>query len=321
MKRHRSITADLFAGLGGLTKAAESVGLRVAIAANHNPIAVRAHSANHPKVRHVMQDLQQADFYDWPRLGVLLGSPACQGNSTAATGGRHGRGKRRGSSPKHDRDRSTAWAIVTCAEVHRPPIVVVENVKEMMTTWILFQAWVAALEALGYHVQLILVDAADCGVPQERERLFIVATLKPLSKIEIPKKPMVPAASIIDLSRGEWQRVKWAAEGVQQRCALARERNFPTGPFITQNTTDHAGRSLDRPLGTVTTVSGHWGVVKPSPRGDLYRLLTIDELRAACGFPQGTWLPRTKTHATRLLGNAVPPPMGEAVLREVLAAA
>jgi len=197
----------------------------------------------------------------------------------------------------------------------------VENVDEMRTTWELFPVWIYGLEKLGYHVQVILVDAADCGVAQERERIFVIATLKQIPAIEVPKQPRVPISSIVDLDRGDWQRVAWAAEGVQQRCALARDRNFPTGPFVIHHSTDHSGRSLDRPLGVVTTASSHWGLIKPSRKGDLYRLMTVAELRDACGFPRTTWLPREKTHATRLLGNAVPPPMAEAVLRPVLEAA
>lgn len=316
----RMTVIDLFAGLGGWTEAAESLGLRVAVAANHNPVAVRAHAANHPRTLHIQQDLQQADFYQWPAHDVLLASPACQGHSQAATGGRAGKGQRRGSSPKHDRDRSTAWAVVTCAEVHRPRIALVENVDDMLR-WVLHATWLAAWKALGYHVQVLVLDAADHSTPQERQRLFFVFSLDPLPAIVPPPQPRIPIAEVVDLRRGEWQRVRWAAEGVQQRVARARERRFPSGPFVTQNTTDHSGRELDRPLGTVTTAPGHWGLVRPSPRGDEYRLISIPELRAACGFRADYWLPKTQRDATRLLGNSVPPPLGRAVLAAVLEAA
>lgn len=310
------VAADLFAGLGGWTEAAESLGVHVAVAANHNEHAVRAHAANHPRTRHVMQDLEQANFHEWPGMGLLLASPACQGHAKAATRG--GTGKR-GSAPKHDRDRATALAVVRCAEVHRPPLVLVENVPDMRG-WELYQWWLDGLRALGYHIQELLLDAADHGVPQERERLFVVASLDPLPAIVVPTRPRIPVAEAVNLQRGEWQRVRWAADGVRDRVARARSRGFPEGPFITQNTTDHSGRELERPLGTVTTVRGQWGVVRPGPRGDEYRVLSVDELREVMGFRRDYWLPRTVGHATRLLGNAVPPPLGAAVLRHVLAA-
>jgi DNA (cytosine-5)-methyltransferase 1 len=309
------IAVDMFAGVGGWTEAAESLGLQVVVAANHNPVAVAAHQANHPRVRHVQQDLQQADFRQWPRHDVLLSSPACQGHSQAAT---NGGGPRRGTAPKHDADRSTAWAVVTCAEVHRPPVVLVENVPEMRS-WVLYGAWAGAFADLGYCRHELLLDAANYGVPQERRRLFVVFTLDARPDLGPPPvQPRIPARAIVDLRRrAGWKPVRLAAPGVRSRCATGRA-NFPAGPFVTHSVTAHPGRSLDRPLGTVTTVPGHWGLVRASSGGDEYRLLTIDELRAAMGFRPGYWLPPTQKDATRLLGNAVPPPLGAAVLRHVL---
>lgn len=306
---------DMFAGLGGWTEAAESLGVRVVIAANHSADAIAAHSANHPHVQHVRQDLQQADFRRWGRLGLLLGSPACQGHSQAAT---CGGGPRRNTAPKHDRDRNTAWAVTTCAEVQRPPTVVVENVPEMQS-WVFFKRWLGCFEDLGYHVTTAVLDAADYGVPQHRKRLFVVCSLNRKIMIDPPKQPQIHARSFVDVRRGVWRPVKDTAPGVRQRCMTGRA-NIPNGPFITHSVTGHPGRLMDRPLGTVTTVPGHWGVVRPGPRGDEYRLLTLDELRAAMGFRRDYWLPRTQKVATRLLGNAVPPPLGAAVLRQVLAA-
>jgi DNA (cytosine-5)-methyltransferase 1 len=314
------IVGDMFAGLGGWTEAAELLGLTVAIAANHNALAVKAHAANHPRTRHVLQDLQQANFHEWPRLNVLLASPACQGHSEAATGGRKGKGKKRGENPKHDRDRSTAWAVIAAAEALRPEVMLVENVLEMLL-WKLYGRWQGCLEDLGYHVQVLRLCASKHGVPQERDRVFIVATRKKLAPIVVPEQPRIPVSEVVDLRRGEWQRVRWAAEGVQERVARARSRGFPEGPFVTQNTTDHSGRDLARPLGTVTTCSGHWGLVRPGPKGDEYRLLMREELRDVCGFRRDYWLPRAVTHAAKLLGNAVPPPLGRAVLKAVLEAA
>src|SRR6476620_5509626 len=113
---------DLFAGMGGTTLGATSAGLRVLVSANHNAVAVATHRLNHPDVDHVTQDLQQANFYDWPDFDVLLASPACQGHSRA-------RGKDR---PHHDGTRSTAWAVVAAAEAKRPSYLAVENVPDFL---------------------------------------------------------------------------------------------------------------------------------------------------------------------------------------------
>jgi DNA (cytosine-5)-methyltransferase 1 len=317
---------DIFAGAGGWAVAAELEDIAVVLAANHNEHAVRTHAQNHPRCRHIQQDLETVDFTKWPRVPLVLASPACQGNSSAATGGKKGRGQPRGTTAKHDRDRATAWVVQDLAEIQEPEISITENVL-LMRRWKRYKAWLRGWEDLGYHVQELVLDAADHGVPgdratpQERERLFVVCSRQPLPPIVVPTLPRVPASSIIDLERGEWQRVRWAAEGVRERVARARSRGFPEGPFITQSTTDHSGRSLDRPLGVVTTVPGQWGVVRPGPKGDEYRVVSVPELRGVCGFRRSYWLPRQVEHATKLLGNAVSPPLGRAVIRAVVQAA
>jgi DNA (cytosine-5)-methyltransferase 1 len=130
---------DLFAGAGGFSEGARMAGVRVAWAANHWPQAVEFHSLNHPDTAHSCQDLQQADWRAVPRHDIMLASPACQGHSLA-------RGKDR---PHHDALRSTAWAVVACAEYHRSPVILVENVPEFRQ-WVLYPAWCSALYRLGY---------------------------------------------------------------------------------------------------------------------------------------------------------------------------
>lgn len=148
---------DLFAGAGGFSTGARLAGCEVVWAANHWPLAVEWHAANHPDAAHVCQDLHQADWTRVPAHDLLLASPCCQGHSRA-------RGKGHGN-PQHDASRSTAWAVVSAAEFHRPQFVVVENVPEFLQ-WALYPAWAAAMQALGYSLSPHIVDSADHGVPQ-----------------------------------------------------------------------------------------------------------------------------------------------------------
>lgn len=102
---------DLFAGAGGFSEGARMAECRVVWAANHWQAAVDTHAANHPDTAHACQDLHQADWTQVPAHDLLLASPACQGHTPA-------RGKER---PHHDACRSTAWAVVSALECHRPP--------------------------------------------------------------------------------------------------------------------------------------------------------------------------------------------------------
>lgn len=86
---HNGLRAvDLFAGWGGFSQAAEQVGVSVVYAANHWPLAVRAHARNHPNTHHECQDLRQADFTKFPAYEILLRPPRAR--ATARRQGPHG---------------------------------------------------------------------------------------------------------------------------------------------------------------------------------------------------------------------------------------
>jgi DNA (cytosine-5)-methyltransferase 1 len=305
---------DLFAGLGGFTEAARLAGLGVVWAANHDRLAVEMHRRNHPDVHHERQDLQQADWSKVPSFDVLLASPACQGHSRGASRGGDGR---RGSAPAHDAMRSTAWAVVSCAEVHRPQLVIVENVPEFLE-WVLYRSWRAALRDLGYKVAEVVLDAADLGVPQHRRRLFVTASRTGRAAIVDPPRQVerVPFVGCVDESADGWEPVAAKPPGVIERVRKGR-RAFPTGMFLTQHVTGHPGRGLHRPIGTITT-KAQWALVREGPHGDEARMITKVELRRAMAFHEGYALPETESASTRLLGNAVPPPMGRYVIESAL---
>jgi DNA (cytosine-5)-methyltransferase 1 len=75
------------------------------------------------------------------------------------------------------------------------------------------------------------------------------------------------------------------------------------------------GRSIDRPIGTVTT-RDRWAIVD----GDRMRMLSVDEYRQAMAFPAGYRLPKTRHEAIHMLGNAVAPPMAGWVIGRILEA-
>lgn len=300
---------DLFAGLGGLTEAAERAGIRVLWAANHWPVAVEYHQRNHPSVRHACQDLQQADFRDAPRHDVLLAAPSCVGHT-------HARGK---DLPRHDAARATAWAVVTAAEVHRPPVVVVENVPGL-TGWVLFPAWLSALQALGYAVTTVEADAADHGVPQHRRRLFVVATRTraPLW-LRLEPEPHLPIGPVLQLDRWAWSPIAREGRSPKTLARIANGRARFGSRFVMPyygSGSGETGRSLDRPIGTITT-RDRWAIVD----GDRMRMLQPPEYAAAMGFAPNVALPGRRDIAIHLLGNALPPPLGRKVLSAVLEAA
>ena len=303
----KATAVDLFAGAGGFTTAARKVGVHVLWAANHWPEAVAVHAVNHPETEHAVQDLRQYDFGTLPDHDMLLASPSCVGHTRA----------RGGEKPHHDLARSTAWAVVSCAEAKRPRVVVVENVVEFLQ-WALYPAWAMAMRALGYALSVNIIDAARCGVPQNRVRVFIVATRSAAPMvIRRPAMDYVPAASFIRWDEGAWVDIEGAdyAEKTMIRIRDGRAR-FGDRFVHAYYGSNKVARSIDRPIGTITTVA-RWGVVD----GGKMRMLLPSEARAAMDFPDDYTLPEKTADALKMLGNAVCPGVAAHVISEVLRAA
>lgn len=296
---------DLFAGLGGFSEGAVLAGMRPVWAGNHWDLACKYHKANHPDTHVVQQDLQQADWRSVPAHDIVLASPACQGHSKA-------RGKEK---PHHDALRSTAWAVVACAEYHRSKAIVVENVVEFQE-WALFPSWCDALRRLGYAVSPHVIDAADHGVPQHRERVFIVCTQSaaPL-KLKFERKAHVPVNDVIEWDAHAWNPVNRPGRSAATLARVAAGRARFGGRFVAPfygSGSGLTGRSIHRPIGTLTTID-RWALVD----GDRMRVLQPTENLAIMSFPKTTHLPPVKRQSCHLIGNAVAPYVARDVLTQL----
>lgn len=297
---------DLFSGLGGFSQAATMAGCKVVWAANHWPQAVQVHAMNHPDTQHACQDLQQADWSQVPRMDILLASPACQGHSRA----------RGADKPHHDVQRATAWAVVAALEYHRPKLGVIENVPEFLK-WQLYPVWKEALRTLGYAANEQIIDAADHGVPQHRRRVFIVLSRskKPL-QVDLPQHAHVSCRSILDFKAGTWSPIDRPGRSAATLARVASGRKrfgtrfvmpyFGSGSGLT-------GRSIERPIGTITT-RARWAIVN----GDRMRMLSVPESKAAMGFPRTYHVPASVPEAIHMLGNAVAPPPAANLIRAII---
>lgn len=299
---------DLFAGWGGFTDGAEQAGAQIVWAANHWPTAVRVHQQNHPGVEHVCQDLRQADWTALPDFDFLLASPACQPHSFAS------QPKRR---PHHDDDRATAWAVVDCAEATQPRAIIVENVLNFRSRWVLYPVWKLALETLGYVVSEHVVKAEEHGVPQRRTRLFIVCTRKAVSlQLGSVLRRETPFYDCINESATGWRPISGAKPGARERILRSQKRHGST--CLVQHTSDNYGVPLTEAIRTITT-KDQWVLV----RGSEYRPLTTREYARGMGFgDEYTWPGElSRSDVVKGLGNAVPPPVARDVVRAVLEAA
>ncbi|MFD7645729.1 DNA cytosine methyltransferase [Kitasatospora sp. NPDC059795] len=182
---------DFFCGAGGSSQGMHNVpGLSVATAANHWDLAVRSHQANFPDTRHDCADISQIDFRRYPRTDLLWASPECTNHSVA-------KGVRRTGDRQPDlfgevlpdeaavRSRATMWDVPRYLEamtLRGRPVLggVVENVVDART-WVMFDAWCAALRALGYDLRIVYLNSMHARprfgtplAPQSRDRMYVL---------------------------------------------------------------------------------------------------------------------------------------------------
>jgi DNA (cytosine-5)-methyltransferase 1 len=130
-------------------------------------------------------------------------------------------------------------------------------------------------------------------------------------------RPHVPAAGVIDFDTGRWSLIKRPGRAAATLARIQAGRAQHGDRFlIAYYGSAKGGRSLDRPIGTLTT-RARYAVID----GDRMRMVTPDEARAAMSFPTDYWLPKNIKTAHHLIGNAVPPLLAQAVIGAVCEAA
>jgi DNA (cytosine-5)-methyltransferase 1 len=173
------LAVDLFCGAGGLSLGLERAGFSVILGVDSDAFSVETHRAHFGGAT-VQADLSSPDTINaivtalrGIPVHLVAASPPCQPFSRA------GRSKIRSLTSDASADtRRELWrSVVTIAGQVRPRAVLFENVPGMIQgedLWIATQL-VEALEALGYDTYARLLRARDYGVPQHRERVFVVA--------------------------------------------------------------------------------------------------------------------------------------------------
>jgi DNA (cytosine-5)-methyltransferase 1 len=200
-----SITVtDIFCGAGGASTGLVAAGWELKLAANHWATAIATHVANHPLAEHVCADVSNYDMRRLPRTDVLWASPICTEISPA--GGR-GRSKKIRGDMTHEewlalpdaafqRTRATAFDVIRAVQVHKYKAVLIENVVEFATDWILFDWWLDGMRQLGYNHQIVCVSSAHVGgptnlaSPQWRDRLYIVFTQIGMRLPDVAPRPL-----------------------------------------------------------------------------------------------------------------------------------
>lgn len=165
------IGIEIFSGPGGMGLGAKYAGIDVALAVEKNAYAAQTYLKNHKKTTVVVDDIQNIHEFRYEKRGeqvILFGGPPCQGYSNS------NRKTRSNKNPKNWLFREFMRSI----KLVKPDWVVIENVPGLKTIdkGFFIEKICDNLHDLGYTPNFKILNAADFGVPQKRERIFIVAS-------------------------------------------------------------------------------------------------------------------------------------------------
>ncbi|EHU4801456.1 DNA cytosine methyltransferase [Vibrio vulnificus] len=174
---------DLFAGAGGFGLGFENAGFKQLYAVEIDKWASETHQFNFPEVPVIERDICKITNDEILKLSnevpdVIIGGPPCQGFSHANIVNK---------DPKDPRN-SLFEEFVRFVNVLKPKLCIIENVPALLKTKTesgekVINLIKSELEKVGYNVHYELLDARNFGVPQKRQRLFIIGINKELSSL------------------------------------------------------------------------------------------------------------------------------------------
>ena len=192
---------DLFSGVGGLSQGFYHDDRFQIVAANDVlPNMAKAYSLNHPEVRVYAEDIKnlgikkiEGDLGLCAKdIDIIIGGPPCQAYSTV--------GKRLIDDPRG----KLFHECYRLLKEFDPKLFLFENVKGLlsMQDGELLKSIIRSFESLGYKVKYRLLNAADYGVPQIRERVIIVGS-KLKTDFEYPEPTHSSFSNGNDLFNGD----------------------------------------------------------------------------------------------------------------------
>lgn len=278
---------DLFAGCGGLALGFEAIGFKT-IGFEKNIDACNSYKKNlQAQCHHTTITIQT----QLPKTDVIIGGPPCQPFSVG--------GEQRGLRDSRDGFPIFIHAVKT---IH-PKIFLIENVRGLLyqNKWY-FNEILEALSDLGYTVEYRLIDASHFGIPQKRQRVFIVGHH---GGYKFPVRQKQSRVTVLDALQ----------ELVKEIPDNAR--------FLTESMDDYIARyekasscktprdlHLNQPARTLTcrNLAGATGDMMRIKLSDgRRRRLTVKEAARLQSFPDWFEFCGTETNQFNQIGNAVPP--------------
>lgn len=164
---------EAFAGVGSQRMALRNLGIdhEVVAIAEIDKHAIASYEAIHGKVNN-LGDISKIDTNDIPDHDLFTYSFPCQDISVA--------GKGLGLDEGSDTRSGLLWECQKVISIKKPKYLLLENVKNLVGKNHLhnFNKWLDWLEVQGYSSYWQVLNAKDYGIPQNRERVFVVSVLR-----------------------------------------------------------------------------------------------------------------------------------------------
>ena len=320
---------SLFTGIGGIDLAAEAAGFKTVCQcewADFQTSILEKRWPRVPRFRDITTLTKEVFFEKTGRNSVTLisGGFPCQPFSSA--------GKQKGFE---DTRGTLFFDICRIIKEKRPSVVFLENVKHLVhhNKGNTLSTILDKLQELGYKVSWKVLNGADFGVPQNRERIIIIAALS--KKFDFKKVKTVSRKNLIDfldsegnfeyLSPHEYTLIENPKKQPLSGLIFAGYRNKSIRKAGVRPNTLHLSRVHKQPNRIYSVqgihptlpsqeVSGRYFILTEE---GLVRKLTLNECWRIMGFPDSYVKVSSVAEQYKQLGNSVCVPMISAVAREI----
>lgn len=322
---------DLFAGIGGIRMGFEKAfgnSLQTVFVSELDKYAQQTYRANYHDDFDITGDITVCDEKSIPSFDICLAGFPCQAFSVA---GKHGGF----DDDYHGRCRGTLFLdVVRICDYHKPKVIFCENVKGLMIhdKGRTFKVIKSAFEEIGYTVFTKLLNSKDFGVPQNRERIYLVCFRNDLGVTDFCFPDGIDNnVTIRDILELAPIPSKYYLSDVYMDTLIKhRQRHEASGNgfgYIIRDLDDIAGTivcgGMGRERNLIIDSREHSMVPTTHIKGKIneqdIRKMTPREWARLQGFPDDFKLELSDTHVYKQLANSVTVNVIEAIAREILA--
>jgi len=287
---------SLFSGAGGLDLGLVQAGNEIIWANDIDKDAVATYSLN--LGNHIVcADIKDIPVSDIPKSDIIVGGFPCQGFSQA------------NMLRTADDSRNLLYRFFYSAvDKSQPKFFIAENVRGIlsMDNGNAIKQIVKDFESAGYFVTVTLVNVADFGIPQSRQRVFIIGQRKDLGSNNLFMFPIETHGR--NGKPKPWLSIKSALEHYPDPDSPNRFLNHIYSAYKVEvrNFTGHRATDPNKPSPTILARGNGKGGVCAIPHYNGKRRLTIRESATIQTFPEDFEFVGQMNSCYRQIGNAVP---------------